>query len=83
MIFMDVQMPIMDGYEACKTIRKYEEDSGIYTPIIAMTADVFQEDIERIKMSGMDAHVAKPLDIVQLQKTVLEILRTKPQTIQN
>lgn len=83
MIFMDVQMPVMDGYEACRAIRKYEEDSGIYTPIVAMTADVFQEDIDRIKASGMDAHVAKPLDIKQLQKIVFEILRQQAKNMRN
>ena len=68
-ILMDVQMPEMDGYEATRQIRKYEEKLFIKNqfkkrrrvPIIAMTANVFQEDVEKCMKMGMDAHVGKPL----------------------
>jgi signal transduction histidine kinase/CheY-like chemotaxis protein len=80
MIFMDVQMPEMDGYEATRQIRVLEASmkgsgqlmkapEGI--PIIAMTANVFREDIEKCLVAGMDAHVGKPLDM----KDVLAVLR--------
>jgi signal transduction histidine kinase len=61
MIFMDVQMPEMDGFEATRKIRAVESVSRI--PIIAMTANVFREDVEKCLKSGMDGHVGKPLDM--------------------
>jgi signal transduction histidine kinase/CheY-like chemotaxis protein len=70
MIFMDVQMPKMDGYEATRRIRALESVKRI--PIIAMTANVFREDIEKCLESGMDGHVGKPLDFEE----VLTMLRT-------
>jgi CheY-like chemotaxis protein len=69
MIFMDVQMPEMDGYDATKKIRELEASRtsrGIdrrAVPIIAMTANVFREDIERCLAAGMDGHIGKPLDL--------------------
>jgi CheY-like chemotaxis protein len=79
MIFMDVQMPEMDGYEATHSIRMIEEKlSSASTdnilrriPIIAMTANVFKEDIEKCLQAGMDGHIGKPLDF----KEVLDKLR--------
>ncbi|MDR2742433.1 MAG: response regulator [Treponema sp.] len=80
MIFMDVQMPEMDGYEATRQIRKFEQerDSGQSSksqkkiPIIAMTANVFREDVEKCLDAGMDDHLGKPLDfdevLVKLRK---------------
>jgi len=73
-ILMDVQMPDLDGYEATRRIREFEESLGDSNgssrkvPIIAMTANVFREDIERCISSGMNDHVAKPLDIKILIK---------------
>jgi CheY-like chemotaxis protein len=73
MIFMDLQMPVMDGYEATRHIREFEaelkkKNSDLYKkiPIIAMTANVFQEDIEKCLQAGMDNHIGKPLDFDQL-----------------
>jgi len=63
MIFMDVQMPEMDGYEATRSIRALDSEYAGTIPIIAMTANVFREDIEKCLESGMDGHVGKPLDI--------------------
>jgi CheY-like chemotaxis protein len=73
MIFMDVQMPEMDGYDATRRIRSLEEAEGKAQsiPIIAMTANVFREDIEKCLASGMNDHVGKPIDIME----VLEKLR--------
>jgi signal transduction histidine kinase/CheY-like chemotaxis protein/PAS domain-containing protein len=79
MIFMDVQMPVMDGYGATKCIRVIEEEWSKKdnkprknVPIIAMTANVFKEDIENCKNAGMDDHLGKPLDF----EIVMEKLRT-------
>ncbi|MDR1320826.1 MAG: response regulator [Gracilibacteraceae bacterium] len=62
MIFMDVQMPEMDGYEATRQIRALNAPTAATVPIIAMTANVFREDIEKCLASGMNGHVGKPLD---------------------
>ncbi|MDR1481083.1 MAG: response regulator [Synergistaceae bacterium] len=66
MIFMDVQMPEMDGYEATRRIRELEASSGRHVPIVAMTANVFREDVERCLASGMNDHIGKPLDLGDL-----------------
>ena len=68
MIFMDVQMPEMDGYEATRRIRALNIPSARTIPIIAMTANVFREDIEKCLESGMNGHVGKPLDIGDVLK---------------
>ncbi|MDR2313575.1 MAG: bacteriohemerythrin [Spirochaetaceae bacterium] len=62
MIFMDVQMPEMDGYEATRRIRKMDLEKAKNIPIVAMTANVFRDDIEKSLAAGMDDHVGKPLD---------------------
>jgi CheY-like chemotaxis protein len=76
MIFMDIQMPEMDGYEATRRIRdfesKLEPDMRKRIPIVAMTANVFKDDIEKSLEAGMNSHVGKPLDI----EVVMEKLRT-------
>jgi PAS domain S-box-containing protein len=66
MIFMDIQMPEMDGYEATKRIRALDDPKAKTIPIIAMTANVFREDIERCLASGMNSHVGKPLDFQEV-----------------
>ena len=72
-IIMDVRMPLMDGYEATGAIRGLERgDADI--PIIAMTADAFSEDIQRCLDCGMNAHIAKPIDISALIETLDQIL---------
>jgi CheY-like chemotaxis protein len=63
MIFMDVQMPDMDGYEATRLIRCLESERAKTVPIVAMTANVFREDIDKCIEAGMSDHVGKPLDI--------------------
>jgi CheY-like chemotaxis protein len=62
-IFMDVQMPEMDGYEATRRIRALDIPQARQIPIIAMTANVFREDIEKCLAAGMNGHVGKPLDM--------------------
>jgi CheY-like chemotaxis protein len=63
MIFMDVQMPEMDGYEATRLIRKFEKErQRPEIPIIAMTANVFKEDVENCLKAGMNEHIGKPVD---------------------
>lgn len=68
MILMDIQMPVMNGYEATRAIRKLPRKDAVKIPIIAMTANAFTEDIQRSKNAGMDEHLTKPLDIEQLMK---------------
>jgi len=63
MIFMDVQMPEMDGYEATRIIRALDTPRAESIPIIAMTANVFREDVEKCLEAGMNGHVGKPVDM--------------------
>ena len=65
-IFMDVHMPEMDGYEATRRIRALGTQRAREIPIIAMTANVFAEDVEKCKAAGMNDHVGKPLDMEQV-----------------
>jgi signal transduction histidine kinase len=71
-IFMDIQMPEMDGYEATRAIRASPAPNAAAIPIIAMTANVFKEDVDKCLAAGMNGHVGKPLDFVE----VTGILRT-------
>ena len=70
LIFMDVQMPIMDGYEATIRIRSSERDSADEIPIIAMTANVFKEDVERCMASGMNDHIGKPVNTEEIIRKI-------------
>jgi len=58
-----MRMPEMDGIDATRYIREFEKDNSMHVPIIAMTANVFKEDIDACKEAGMDDHVGKPLEI--------------------
>ena len=62
-VLMDVQMPIMDGYEATRTIRNMQRKDVKKLPIIAMTANALEEDKEAALKNGMNAHISKPLDM--------------------
>ncbi|MDR2701335.1 MAG: response regulator [Spirochaetaceae bacterium] len=66
MIFMDVQMPEMDGYEATRRIRSLNNPRAKTIPIIAMTANVFREDVEKCLAAGMDSHIGKPVDFEEV-----------------
>ena len=77
-VLMDVQMPVMDGYEATKQIRKLENHELTSIPIIAMTANAFTEDREEALRSGMNGHIAKPIDVQLLFKTLDDVC-CKPQ----
>ena len=74
-ILMDVQMPVMDGYEATSSIRMSDHPMADYIPIIATTANAFSDDIAAVRACGMDAHVSKPLDINQLCRVLKECIR--------
>ena len=74
MIFMDVQMPEMDGYEATRHIRSLDLPNAATIPIVAMTANVFREDIELCLAAGMNAHVGKPLDLKEVLAALREYL---------
>ena len=69
-ILMDVQMPVMNGHEASRTIRGLEREDARRIPIIAMTANAFAEDEKAALDAGMDAHVAKPLNMDILKKVI-------------
>ena len=73
MILMDVQMPVMNGYEATKAIRRSSHKLAKTIPIIAMTANAFSEDIQHSLAAGMNAHVSKPVDMKTLEKTIRSI----------
>lgn len=79
LIFMDVQMPKLNGYEATERIRALDKDDAKTIPIIAMTANAYKEDIDMALQSGMNGHLAKPIDIVAIRKTLAEYLTRKPQ----
>ena len=73
MILMDVQMPVMNGYEATKAIRRSSHELAKTIPIIAMTANAFSEDIQHSLAAGMNAHVSKPFEMKVLEKTIRSI----------
>jgi CheY-like chemotaxis protein len=74
MIFMDVQMPEMDGYEATRKIRSLDIPGAKDIPIIAMTANVFREDVEKCLEAGMNDHVGKPIDFDEVIKILCKYL---------
>ena len=76
-ILMDVQMPRMDGMQATRAIRSSDNPLGRDIPIIAMTANAFSSDVQECLEAGMDAHLAKPVDIASLERTLHEVLAKK------
>ena len=66
LVLMDVQMPVMNGYEATRAIRQLEDPGLAQIPVIAMTANAFVEDIQKAKDAGMNGHIAKPIDVGQM-----------------
>jgi len=74
LILMDIQMPVMNGYDATLAIRKMKDTKKAGIPIIAMTANAFAEDIQKVLSVGMNAHVAKPVDMNILVPTMMKYL---------
>ena len=72
-ILMDMQMPVMNGYEAAKAIRRSAHELAGTIPIIAMTANAFSEDIQHSLAAGMNAHISKPVEMKVLEKTIRSI----------
>ena len=79
-ILMDVRMPVMDGLEACSAIRHLDRPDATAVPILAMTANAYEEDMEKSKAAGMNAHLNKPVEPQVLYKTLAQYLEKKRQT---
>ena len=77
LVLMDIQMPVMNGYEAAKAIRSLEDPELSAVPILAMTANAFEEDRENALRNGMDAHIAKPIDVDMLLQTIEAVRKKK------
>ena len=73
-VLMDIQMPVMNGYEAAQAIRQLDNSQLANIPIIAMTANAFSEDIQNAKNAGMNDHIAKPIDVGKMMETLTKIL---------
>ena len=73
MILMDIQMPVMNGYDATLTIRKMKDTKKARIPIIAMTANALSDDVERSYEAGLNEHLAKPLDRNKLVTAILKM----------
>jgi CheY-like chemotaxis protein len=76
-IFMDIQMPCIDGLEAARRIRAMPEPRCKDIPIIAMTANVFKEDVESCMEAGMNAHIGKPVDVDDMMEKLRKFLRVR------
>ena len=73
-VLMDIQMPVMDGYSAAKAIRALDNKELAAVPILAMTANAFKEDVQAALDAGMQAHIAKPIDVKQLMEELHKVL---------
>ena len=74
-VLMDVQMPVMNGYEATAAIRQFENKKLAAIPILAMTANAFDEDRKAAFSAGMNGHIAKPIDVSKLMEELKKVLR--------
>ncbi len=72
-IIMDIHMPVMDGLEATREIRRFEKDPGLHVPIIALTANAFATDVDNFMISGMDDYLVKPLGVELLKESFLKL----------
>jgi len=77
MVFMDIYMPDMDGYEATKYIKKTKKYANYHTPIIAVSASAFEQDIENAKQAGIDDFLAKPIEVAKLKALLIKYSKTK------
>lgn len=77
LILMDIQMPVLNGYEATERIRKLPRADAQKVPILAMTADAFAEDIEKSRKAGMNGHLAKPLNITEMYRAIYKAIGAK------
>ena len=75
LVLMDIQMPIMDGYQAARSIRSFDNVKKASVPILAMTANAFREDCEKAAEAGMDGHIAKPLNAGDMFRKIGEVLK--------
>ena len=73
-ILMDIQMPVMNGYDAAGSIRSLERSDAQTVPIVAMTADAFAADVVKARSAGMNDHIAKPIDINRLLEVLHNLL---------
>ena len=78
LILMDIQMPKMDGYTATREIRTLRSNKKANIPIVAMTANAFEEDRQKALKAGMNAHIAKPIDVSILMRTLDKIFKQNP-----
>ncbi|MGC1204074.1 MAG: ATP-binding protein [Flavobacteriaceae bacterium] len=83
MIFMDIYMPDMDGYEATKAIKNTHKHIKNKTPIIAVSASAFEEDIENAKLAGIDEFLAKPIDVLKLKKLLVKYAHKENESIKS
>ena len=74
-ILMDVQMPVMNGYDATRAIRALEREDAAQIPIIAMTANAFAEDEKEALAAGMNVHLAKPIDVSLLKQVIKQYIK--------
>ena len=74
-VLMDIQMPVMNGYDAAKAIRALANKKLAGIPIVAMTANAFAEDVQAAKDAGMNGHIAKPINIPQMVETLKKVLK--------
>jgi CheY-like chemotaxis protein len=70
---MDIQMPIMDGYTAARTIRSFEDKELANIPIIALSANAFEEDRQKALEAGMNAHLSKPINVDEMMETLSQM----------
>ena len=77
LVLMDIMMPVMDGYAATRAIRALNDPAIANVPIIAMTANAFDEDVRTALRAGMDAHFAKPIEIAKLEQMLYRYLSEK------
>ena len=77
MVLMDVQMPVMNGYEATRAIRASAHPDARTIPIVAMTANTFAEDVRNAMDAGMDDHLGKPIDMDAMRRTIGQLMAAK------